>query len=177
MTRALARLISVLWSGESAFVTPLALREIFQQAAPQFADDEQHDANEALGALLDLMHDDLNVADASKARMSPAPTDMDIARERSLSVIEAARIEWTRYRLRNESAISIWMGGQERSVIACQTCRHSSATFSPWLYLSLPLPPQTRPLTLIDCFQVRWHVQRRAMPHRQSGSACWLSVA
>ena len=140
---------------DSTFVTPLALREIFQRVASQFADDEQHDANEALGALLDLLHGDLNVADAAKARMSPAPTDMDIARERSLPVVEAARIEWTRYRWRNESVIVSLFGGQERSVIACQTCRHSSATFSPWLYLSLPLPQQSQPLTLIDCFQVR----------------------
>lgn len=49
-----------MWSGGSQSYAPRPFKSIISKHAPQFAGYQQHDCQELLGYLLDLLHEDLN---------------------------------------------------------------------------------------------------------------------
>jgi len=52
---------------------------------------------------------------------------------------------WRRYMETNESFISRSFQGQFASELTCATCAHSSKTYEPFMYLTLPVPNPPRP--------------------------------
>jgi ubiquitin C-terminal hydrolase len=52
----------------------------------------------------------------------------------------AAREAWRGYLLRNKSIVVDLFQGQLRSSLQCRVCKHTSITFDPFMYLSVPMP-------------------------------------
>jgi hypothetical protein len=63
---------------------------------------------------------------------------------------QLAALAWDNHRLRNDSHIVDHFQGLYKSTLVCPTCSHTSVTFDPFMYLSLPLPEsRVRQLTAI----------------------------
>ncbi|VDO34249.1 unnamed protein product [Onchocerca flexuosa] len=55
-----ANVVKELWSGKKRNIAPIKLRDAIKCAGPVFAERSQHDCQEFLSILLDLLHEDLN---------------------------------------------------------------------------------------------------------------------
>ncbi|GJN89152.1 hypothetical protein Rhopal_002126-T1 [Rhodotorula paludigena] len=134
------------WSSQAGITSRSLIRiDTLGLIAPQYRDRQQQDAQELLLALLDGLHDDLNlVVDAAPS--APLSPRAEAAQERLPEVI-AADLEWTRYRERNDSVIVDFFQGQLRNRMECLHCQQvlytTSTTFSPLQTLSLSLPAPT----------------------------------
>lgn len=121
LLQSLAQFVQVLKSGDYRSASParlrvrllrrylrllahrLALQDTLGRIAPQYLDRQQQDAQELLLALLDGLHDDLNlVVDAAPS--APLSPRVEAAQERLPEVV-AADLDWARYRERNDSVI------------------------------------------------------------------------
>ena len=67
---------------------------------------------------------------------------------------ELANLFWNNYLLNNRSIIVDLFQGQYRSVVECKTCGKKSTAFDTFMYLSLPIPPNIRQPTLIECMKL-----------------------
>lgn len=66
----------------------------------------------------------------------------------------ASYLEWQRYTHQNFSVVVNWFQGQLSSRLMCLTCGTTSTTYSPFMYLSLPIPASKRNgFTLADCLE------------------------
>jgi len=71
-----------------------------------------------------------------------------------MPVQAASAIEWQRYTHQNSSVAVNWLQGQLSSRLTCLTCRITSTTYNPFMYLSLPIPVvHNRTFTLYDCLK------------------------
>lgn len=108
----------------------------------------RHARAKLLAFLLDGLHEDLN-----RVRVRPPykeDPDDDGAPPRPDG--EAAADAWEDYASRNSSVVVDLMQGQIKSRVVCPNCGHTSITFDPVMYLSLPLPGRGRrtlPLVLV----------------------------
>lgn len=118
-----------------------------------FSTSSQQDAQEFLEFLLDGLHEDLN-PNANRTKLAPL-TEQEERKRESLPIQVASRIEWGRYTHQNNSVVVNWLQGQLTSKLRCLTCETTSTTYTPFMYLSLPIP-HPRPnakFTLHDCLQ------------------------
>ncbi|GAA5997886.1 ubiquitin carboxyl-terminal hydrolase [Rhodotorula paludigena] len=154
LAKSLAQFVQVLKSGDYRSASPARLRDTLGRIAPQYRDRQQQDAQELLLALLDGLHDDLNlVVDAAPS--APLSPRAEAAQERLPEVI-AADLDWARYRERNDSVIVDFFQGQLRNRMECLQCQQTSTTFSPLQTLSLSLPAPTarqKTVSLAHCIQ------------------------
>lgn len=148
---AFANLNRNLWEETYAFVSPVTIKDISGRLNSQFRGKDQQDAQEYLEFFLDYLHEDLN-ANAGKPRLRELTDDEEKRRE-ELPVQVASYYEWERYVHTNLSMIVKWFQGQFRSRLKCLKCGHTSTTYSPFMYLSLPIPAKAGPngCTLKDC--------------------------
>ncbi|KAK6513182.1 ubiquitin-specific protease doa4 [Arthrobotrys conoides] len=148
---AFANLNRNLWEETYAFVSPVTIKDISGRLNSQFRGKDQQDAQEYLEFFLDYLHEDLN-ANAGKPRLRELTDDEEKRRE-ELPVQIASHYEWERYVHTNLSMIVKWFQGQFRSRLKCLKCGHTSTTYSPFMYLSLPIPAKAGPngCTLKDC--------------------------
>ncbi|EGX43880.1 hypothetical protein AOL_s00210g327 [Orbilia oligospora ATCC 24927] len=148
---AFANLNRNLWEETYAFVSPVTIKDISGRLNSQFRGKDQQDAQEYLEFFLDYLHEDLN-ANAGKPRLRELTDDEEKRRE-ELPVQLASYYEWERYVHTNLSMIVKWFQGQFRSRLKCLKCGHTSTTYSPFMYLSLPIPAKAGPngCTLKDC--------------------------
>jgi ubiquitin carboxyl-terminal hydrolase 8 len=58
--------------------------------------------------------------------------------------------------------------GQYKSALTCLTCRYSSKSFSPFMFLSLPLPAHAPHASLIQC------LRSFTSTELVSGDDCWF---
>ena len=138
---------------------------------PSFSGNDQHDSQEFLSALLDALHEDLNIS-----RTGPEPTSKPmqmISRDgRSGTHVQAdddtegipdevlLEKEWQLYCKRNKSIVVDTFQGLLKSRLRCLTCNKTSTTFNPFMYLSLPIPTKNRngvkggPVLLDDCLKL-----------------------
>jgi ubiquitin carboxyl-terminal hydrolase 4/11/15 len=135
-----AKVVQGMWRPSSfgGVYTPSELKHLIGEHAPQFSGYQQHDAQELLAFLLDGLHEDLN-----RVRAKPYFGDTPEAAEPQPDE-EAASEAWSRHLARNQSEIVDLFQGQFKSRLTCPVCNHSSITFDPFMYLSLPLPRPPR---------------------------------
>lgn len=117
-----------------------------------FKSNDQQDAQEYLEFLLDGLHEDLN-SHANKGKLRPL-TDEEERRREKMPQQTASHLEWQRYTHQNFSVVVNWFQGQLSSRLMCLTCGTTSTTYSPFMYLSLPIPVSKRNgFTLADCLE------------------------
>jgi ubiquitin C-terminal hydrolase len=125
------KLIRECWSmAQNSIISPREFKFTIGRFAPQFSGYAQHDSQELLAFLLDGLHEDLN-----RVRKKPY-TDTSSAK----SSTEA----WELHRARNDSIIVDTFQGQLKSTLVCPKCEKVSVTWDPFMYLSLPLPNDSR---------------------------------
>ncbi|KAK7261145.1 hypothetical protein RIF29_27449 [Crotalaria pallida] len=134
-------LLRKLWAPGASPVAPKAFKSKLARFAPQFSGFNQHDSQELLAFLLDGLHEDLNRVKCKpyiEAKDGDGRPDEEVADE-----------YWHNHLTRNDSIIVDVCQGQYKSTLLCPVCRKISATFDPFMYLSLPLPSTTmRSMTL-----------------------------
>ncbi|EPS39733.1 hypothetical protein H072_6474 [Dactylellina haptotyla CBS 200.50] len=149
---AFANLNRNLWEETYAFVSPVTIKDISGRLNSQFRGRDQQDAQEYLEFFLDYLHEDLN-ANAGKPKLRELTDNEERTRE-ELPIQLASFYEWGRYTHTNLSMIVKWFQGQFRSQLKCLKCGHTSTTYSPFMYLSLPIPASAKgasSCTLKDC--------------------------
>eukprot|EP00050_Salpingoeca_kvevrii_P016532 m.56351 g.56351 ORF g.56351 m.56351 type:complete len:1081 (+) comp6999_c0_seq1:95-3337(+) len=138
-------LMLFMWCGQYRSLSPQLFKQVLERFAPQFAGNHQQDCQEFCSYLLDGLHEDLN-------RVTNAPyieePDYD-----SIPIPVAAKQSWKLHKRRNDSLVVDLFQGQFKSTITCETCSYSSVSFSPFTFLSLPLP-RGRAATLSACLEL-----------------------
>jgi len=93
---------------------------------------------------LDVIHEDLN-----RVRVRPVIADSD---PQGASLQEQATNAWKNHLLRNRSIIVDLFQGQVKSSLKCHDCGYVSYKFEPFMYLSLPVPEESKKdVTLYQC--------------------------
>ncbi|KAI9094255.1 hypothetical protein K1719_021309 [Acacia pycnantha] len=134
-------LIRKLWAPGASPVAPRIFKSKLARFTPQFSGFNQHDSQELLAFLLDGLHEDLNRV---KCKPYVEVKDGDNRPDE-----EVADEYWHNHLARNDSIIVDVCQGQYKSTLVCPACKKVSATFDPFMYLSLPLPSTTmRTMTL-----------------------------
>lgn len=119
----------------------------FRRAKPQFLRNEQHDAQECLSLLLDLVHDECNQAD--KSRKAPGET-----------TVGSAEDAWTQHLAAiDDSYFSKVLMGQSESCLTCDTCANRSLSWNCFWQLQIavnkvkasPEGETQENLSLLDC--------------------------
>ena len=151
---AYAQLVKDLWSEHDDIVVPSEFKEEIGKQQQTFKGNEQQDSQEFLAFLLDILHEDMNLARRPNAPPLPKDTDEDTE---GIPDDVLLKHEWSRYRLRNWSIIVDMFQGSLKSVLKCLSCGKTSTTFNTFMYLTLPLPAMNRsgkkggPLYLEEC--------------------------
>ncbi|CAK9786673.1 hypothetical protein CC85DRAFT_288603 [Cutaneotrichosporon oleaginosum] len=152
MAKAFADLLMALWSEKWKFLSPITFRQSIISFNDLFAGNEQHDSQEFLSFMLDGLHEDLNrVKHKPQIEMTPH-------REKALEELtpqEASDKEWALYRQRDDSIIVDLFQGQYRSRTTCLTCRKTSTVYDSFMWLTLDLPAQNKPVLLSQLID-RW---------------------
>ncbi|KAJ2336916.1 hypothetical protein GGI00_000556, partial [Coemansia sp. RSA 2681] len=131
---AYGRLVNSMWEIGRGAYAPRAFKQTIAQWAPQFRGYNQQDAPEFLAFLLDGLHEDLN-------RIVHKPY-IEVPDADGRPDAEVADEQWDIYKRRNDSVVVDLFQGQYRSTLVCPVCSHTSVTFDPFMYLTLPLPVQ-----------------------------------
>ncbi|KAJ2889110.1 hypothetical protein IWW38_004834, partial [Coemansia aciculifera] len=131
---AYGRLVNGMWEIGRGAYAPRAFKQTIAQWAPQFRGYNQQDAPEFLAFLLDGLHEDLN-------RIVHKPY-IEVPDAAGRPDAEVADEQWSIYKRRNDSVVVDLFQGQYRSTLVCPVCSHTSVTFDPFMYLTLPLPVQ-----------------------------------
>nr|KAJ3422763.1 ubiquitin-specific protease doa4 [Polyrhizophydium stewartii] len=180
MAESYASLMQMMWRAQEAVVTPSQFKLTIGELNASFAGSDQQDSQEFLAALLDALHEDLNLARTGpepKAAGKSKEPEPDTERIPDEELLES---EWRVYRNRNWSIIVDMFQGVLKSSLRCLTCGKTSKTFNPFMYLSLPIPKQNQqgvkggPVLLDECLRKfseeeildgedAWYVKRRAV--------------
>lgn len=112
--------------------------------------DVQHDANDFLVFLLDVLHEDLN-RNCLRTRLNDLTPAEERQRE-SMPVQLASRVEWNRWSHRNASWISKLFSGQHLSRLQCPVCGWTSTSYEAFYTISLEIP-RKGPAHLYDCLR------------------------
>ena len=169
LAEAFAAIVRHLWSGDYSFISPVTIKvrlasgineglkfivsqDVSGRLNEMFRNNDQQDAQEFLGFILDGLHEDLN-PHANHGKLRPLKDDEERRREK-LPVQLASNIEWQRYTHHNYSVVVNWFQGQLSSKLSCLACGRTSTTYSPFMYLSLPIPAmKSNNFTLRDCLE------------------------
>ena len=103
--------------------------------APQFSGFSQHDSQEMLSFLLEILHEDLN-------EVSKKPY-VEYQDNNNRTHSEIAKEYWDGLRSREKSIFIDLFYGQLKSRVRCTVCDHESLTFDPFNMLSIPIPSQS----------------------------------
>eukprot|EP00347_Sterkiella_histriomuscorum_P018454 403345455 len=132
LVQAYAKLLNEMWNQEDSVVRPHMFKRILGEYAQQFQGFGQHDSQECINSILDLLSEDLY-------RKPKKPyVEQTEAGDRSDDV--AAQEAWLKHLVRNESVIVDLFHGQYKSTLVCSICSRVSVTFDPFMTLSLPIP-------------------------------------
>jgi ubiquitin carboxyl-terminal hydrolase 4/11 len=101
----------------------------------------QQDSHELLQSLLDGLHEDLNRI--AKKEYVEDPEIGELTHE------EFAKLSWDSYLKRNNSIIVDLFQAQLKNRTECQTCKHESIKFDPYMYLQLPIPETRKVVTQV----------------------------
>uniref|UniRef100_A0A183EES4 ubiquitinyl hydrolase 1 n=1 Tax=Gongylonema pulchrum TaxID=637853 RepID=A0A183EES4_9BILA len=113
-------IVKELWSGKKRNIAPIKLRRT------------QHDCQEFLSILLDLLHEDLNQIECKPF------IELNDSDGRPDSVV--AQEAWDAHLKREKSIIVDLFTGQLRSALTCSKCHAVSSRFDAFTCLQLPIP-------------------------------------
>ncbi|KAL1708415.1 hypothetical protein EV121DRAFT_254436 [Schizophyllum commune] len=140
IAEAFGDLLQHIWARSSASsYSPRDFKMQLQRFAPQFSGYQQHDSQELVAFLLDGLHEDLN-----RVLKKPYVEKPDWGGGGDLELAQLAKKSWDGYMLRNDSVIVDLFQGQYQSTLVCPECQKVSITFDPFMYLTLPLPIQSK---------------------------------
>ncbi|VDM41597.1 unnamed protein product [Toxocara canis] len=136
--------VEELWSGKKRNIAPIKLRDaISAGVGGLFSERTQHDCQEFLSILLDLLHEDLNrVLNKPYVELtdSDGRPDAVVAKEaQPFSVIMNFQA-WDAHVRREQSIIVDLFTGQLRSLLTCTICQTMSSRFDAFTCLQLPIP-------------------------------------
>lgn len=132
-----AVLLRHLWSGKHSYYSPAKLKSLLSEKFSQFSGFAQHDAQEYMSVLLDVLHEDINrIRQKPYVELNSKDGDDDL----SIPDEDLADDTWHKFRMRNDSIIVDLFYGQYKSRVACPVCPKVSITFDPFLSLPVPLP-------------------------------------
>ncbi|RQX71560.1 ubiquitin-specific protease USP4 [Toxoplasma gondii CAST] len=138
LARAYHATLRDMWFGGESSLAPRDLKAAVGRVREEFLGYNQQDSQELIAFLLDGLHEDLNRIKKkpyyeSKIEGGPEKPDAQVA-----------ELSWQRHKEINDSVIVDLFQGQYRSRLECPACRKVSVTFDPFMYLSLPVPPEWR---------------------------------
>ncbi|KAL1747592.1 hypothetical protein HDZ31DRAFT_80304 [Schizophyllum fasciatum] len=140
IAEAFGDLLQHIWARSSASsYSPRDFKMQLQRFAPQFSGYQQHDSQELVAFLLDGLHEDLN-----RVLKKPYVEKPDWEGGGDLELAQLAKKSWDGYMMRNDSVIVDLFQGQYQSTLVCPQCQKVSITFDPFMYLTLPLPIQSK---------------------------------
>ncbi|XP_054751907.2 ubiquitin carboxyl-terminal hydrolase 8-like [Lytechinus pictus] len=151
-----AVVVTALWSGLYRSIAPRDLRDTVTKYVPEFRKHvgHHHDSQEFLLFLMDGLHEDLNEV---KKREYIKEEDFS-----KYADDQAATLSWRNHDKLNRSIIVSLFQGQFKSTVQCLSCNNISVKFEAFMYLSLPIPSNSR-CTLNDC------LQRFSQPEKLAG--------
>ena len=132
LAQAYAKLLSEMWYQEDSVVRPHMFKRILGEYAQQFQGYGQHDSQECINSILDLLSEDLY--------RKPKKPYVEITEAGGRPDKEASEEAWIKHLIRNESIIVDLFHGQYKSTLVCNICSRVSITFDPFMTLSLPIP-------------------------------------
>ncbi|KAL2003671.1 hypothetical protein VTN02DRAFT_2821 [Thermoascus thermophilus] len=134
-----ANLIRSLWKNDVEVIMPTSFRNFCGRMNREWAIDRQQDAKEFFDFIVDCLHEDLNI-NWQRTPLRPLTFEEEMQRER-MPVPKVSKIEWDRYRHREESYISSLFAGQHASRLRCTTCKRTSTTYEAFYSISVEIPP------------------------------------
>jgi ubiquitin carboxyl-terminal hydrolase 44/49 len=139
-------LLRVLWSGKWSVVTPHSLIEEVWRAMPKYRNHLQHDAQEFLGDIMELLERELRGA----GTLCPDPAAHAIAKGASATATRSIAVPKGKKRATTTTAaaaaaplpthLACLFRGVMRSDVVCQRCKRVSSTEEPFWQLTLDLP-------------------------------------
>ncbi|PLB37268.1 putative ubiquitin C-terminal hydrolase [Aspergillus candidus] len=134
-----ANLVRSLWKNDVEVIKPTSFRNFAGRLNQEWAIDRQQDAKEFFDFVVDCLHEDLNI-NWQRNPLRPLTFEEEMQRER-MPVSKVSKIEWDRYRHREESFISSLFAGQHASRLRCTTCKRTSTTYEAFYSISVEIPP------------------------------------
>jgi ubiquitin carboxyl-terminal hydrolase 4/11/15 len=150
LVEAFGDLVKQMWEPNTETVSPSKFKSQLDQCLPQFSDYAQHDSHELLSCLLNKLHEGLN-----EVKSKPYYTDdIDTAGNSNVAVAKEAMVYDT---FQNTSPIQRYFTGQFKCTVECTACLKKSATFDPFMSVSVPRPSPGREagVSLTACLKVR----------------------
>lgn len=143
-----AAVMKSVWKGTGeTYFTPSEFKSQIAKFAKRFVGYNQQDAQEFLIYLLEGLHEDVNRVREKKKRLVDDSNEVE-----TISASEKAKLCWNNYLDHDNSIIVELFVGQLRSALTCTVCDYQSNTFDPFWDLSLPIPKNKNPVTLLHCF-------------------------
>jgi len=134
-------------------LSPIDLRSKFVSLKPQFDGKDQHDAQEFLRFIIDLMHEEMNKATKTNDQKSDP---------------KSAKESWNTYTkfVANSFLVSLFVG-QIKSIVKCMRCSHESYCWDSFWDISLSLEEDDNNSDIISClklFTAEEKLENDAMP-------------
>ena len=130
-------------------INPIQFLKIFFTYNKSLNLRHQQDAQEFLSILLDCLHEDLN-------RITNKPYFSLEEQKDNESDFDASNRFWDLYKKRENSIIVDLFHGQFKSKIICSTCKKSSITYEPFIFLGLPIPQHREQKIIKFYFNNKW---------------------
>ena len=143
-----SNLIKSLWNDLNyppKTINPQLFVNLIRKQFPNFLPNVQQDAHEFLSLFLDTLHEDIN-------RISIKQYINLKEKQIGEDDITASNRWWKSHKLREDSIVSDLFYGQYKSDIKCLSCKKSSITYDPFMFLPLPIPSFINIKTTIKLF-------------------------
>lgn len=121
------------WKTPKSSISTFTIKNTIGRHLTMFDDYAQHDAQEFLSQILDIMHEDTN-------KILRKPYTKQIEGKSGDDDLAIARASWINFLKRNYSFFIENFYGQFKSTISCPECQSMNVRFEPYQIISLSLP-------------------------------------
>ncbi|KAL4264076.1 Ubiquitin-specific protease doa4 [Pleurotus pulmonarius] len=148
LVQSFASLLRSMWQGDLPYITPIDFRKMVVSLNQQYSGCDQHDSQEFLSFLLDIIHEDLNRVITKPVWKTTPEEEAELEK---LPPQIASEREWKAWKMRNDSLIVDYFQGQLRNRLECMTCHQTSTTYNVFSMLQLPVPSRSGKIHLQKC--------------------------